>query len=262
MRESMDSIYVTMEYYNHRVCTPQWSIVPDRLHFIDITYVVKGSAAYNVDGKMYTVKQGDILCIPQGSNRWARSDPDCLMECYSMNFQLYDFYTHKDVKLPFELITHIGTRPHLIHLMDDLYRTWLLHEEGYQLRTNAYALLIISELLSINRNDYQLSNADLRVRKVVDYIMQHYGEPLSIAMLAEMVHLNPVYLSSLFRKSLGSSVKQYIKRIRVNSAQFLLEEGIYNITEVATLCGFCDIYYFSRIFKQLKGVSPSTIIKK
>ncbi|MDR1600598.1 MAG: AraC family transcriptional regulator [Oscillospiraceae bacterium] len=120
----------------------------------------------------------------------------------------------------------------------------------------------LAAALSIARNAFRLSNIDLRVRKAVEYISQHYGEPLTTSMLAELVRLNPVYLSSLFRKSLGASVRQYIQRIRVNNAELLLEEGVHNITEVAALCGFCDVFYFSRMFKRMKGVPPSALIHK
>ncbi|MDR0397201.1 MAG: AraC family transcriptional regulator [Oscillospiraceae bacterium] len=261
--QGLDSIYAVVEYFIHRACTPKWRIISDEhTHFIDLTYVVGGCASYRINGETYTVRKGDLLCVPQGSERTATCKPCCPMECYTMNFQLYDFYTRQNAVLPFNLLTRIGTQPNVVRLMDELYRVWISREEGYVLRANAYALLIISELLSVTRNEARLSSVDLRVRKAADYIMQHYGEQLTTSMLADLVHLNPVYLSSLFRKSLGTSVRQYIQRIRISNAELLLEEGVYNITQVAEMCGFRDVYYFSRTFKQMKGVPPSALIHK
>jgi AraC-like DNA-binding protein len=261
MVNDIDFADIELDYINHRQCTPQWYGPPLKLHFIDLSYIIRGKATYKVDGVPYEVSAGDLLCIPKGSTREPRTDPDDLMECYCLNFMLKDSRTGADVVLPFDIVTHIGERTTLVRLWNLIFQSWLLKERGYALQTKGYAMLILSEVFSIITYDHQLTNADARVRKVVSYVTEHMRSQLSVTHLAEMVQLNPVYFCSLFRKSMGTSVNQFIRRIRVNRAEMLLEEGVLNVTEVADMCGFNDVYYFSRLFKSLKGIPPSAVAK-
>jgi len=261
MPHQMDYATVEMDYLNHRYCTPQWSIEPVHTHFIDISYIIEGSATYYIDGHAYEVKAGDLLCIPKGCLREAHVHPDDLMECFCLNFLLTDTRTGDDLSLPFPLISQIGVRHSLIRLFNSVYQAWLLKEDGYIMKTRAYTLLILSELFSMLRYDHHVSNADARVRRAVSYITDHLNEPLSVPLLAEQAQLNPVYFCSLFRKSMGTTVNQFIRHVRINHAEMLLEEGAYSITEIAERCGFGDVFYFSRIFKQQKGVPPSAVAK-
>lgn len=261
MQDRLGQLYLTMGYMNHRRCTPEWCIERACTPFIDISYVIGGKATYIINGQPHRVVAGDLICVPLGSDRQANCDADDLMECYCMNFQLYDHQTRQEATLPFDLITHIGIHPSIIRLFDELYTAWLLREDGGSLLATGYALIIISKLLSITRLEHPLDNTDQRVHKAVRHIIEHSSEPLTVGMLADMVNLHPVYFSSLFRKLLGFSVSQYIQRIRVNRAEIMLSEGAYNVSEVASKCGFCDVYYFSRVFKRIKGIPPSAVKK-
>ena len=258
---NIDFAHVQMGYLSHRISTPQWRIAPGTIQFIDLSYIIKGSATYYIDGIAHKVTAGDLVCIQHGTHREARHHADDPMECYSLNFQLSDLRTNEPMALPFGHVTHLGMRPHLVVLFEALYQTWLLKAPRYRLQTRGYSLLILSELFLILQHENQLANADLRVRKAVSYITEHFREPLSVQMLADLVQLNPVYFCNLFKKSMGTSVNQFIRYIRMNRAEMLLSEGNYRISEVAELCGFSNVFYFSRLFKQYKGVSPSDIAK-
>lgn len=257
----LDHLYLTMEYMNHRRKTPGWVIDYVVTHFIDVTYVVGGRATYVINGVKYEVGAGDLICIPQGSQREATCDPDLLVESYCTNFQLYDYRTREDVVLPFQIVTHIGIRPNIVKVMESLHLCWTLREQNYLMMTSGYMLTLLGMLLSLTQYEHQLINADQRVYKAVRYILDHSGENITVNELAQRANLHPIYFASLFRKSLGMTVSQYLRRIRVNAAEALLEEGVYNVTEVAGMCGFCDVYYFSRIFKEIKGYSPSSVRK-
>ena len=262
MPHQMDYATVEMDYLNHRYCTPQWSIIQENTRFIDISYIMEGSATYYINGQSYEVHAGDLLCIPQGSLRQAEVHSEDLMECFCLNFYLRDTRTGNDITLPFPLLSHIGVQhKQLIRLFNSVYQAWLLKEDGYIMKTRAYTLLILSELFSILRYDHHVSNADPRVRRAITYITDHLNESLSVSLLAEQAQLNPVYFCSLFRKSMGTTINQFIRHVRINHAEMLLEEGGYSITEIAERCGFGDVFYFSRIFKQQKGVPPSAVAK-
>jgi AraC-like DNA-binding protein len=49
---------------------------------------------------------------------------------------------------------------------------------------------------------------------------------------------------------------QYVARLKTDRAKELLSTGLYTVTEIALLCGFKNVYYFSRVFKNAVGISP------
>ncbi len=79
----------------------------------------------------------------------------------------------------------------------------------------------------------------------------------SLAELADHCRLNPVYLSAQFKKTFGRSLQSHIKESRIQTAKALLAELPLSVSDVADRLGYCDIYYFSRQFKDVTGESPT-----
>ena len=65
------------------------------------------------------------------------------------------------------------------------------------------------------------------------------------------------YISTMIKEYTGMPLHRYLNRVRISHALDMLNDGDIPIGEIARLCGFCDIYYFSRYFKSAVGVSPS-----
>ena len=93
----------------------------------------------------------------------------------------------------------------------------------------------------------------------MSYISDHYSENITITEMAEMVGLHPVYFGKLFKQNTGLTFKEYVNRIRINNAEMMLSSGDFTVTETAERCGFSDIFYFSNLFKSLKGYPPSAV---
>lgn len=88
------------------------------------------------------------------------------------------------------------------------------------------------------------------------YIGSNYGENLSIPMLAEMEGYNPKYYISWFKSIYGVTPNEYIINLRMEKAKQLLTDTDYSVTDIALLVGYQDTSSFSRIFKQIVGLSP------
>ncbi|MBR6602626.1 MAG: helix-turn-helix transcriptional regulator, partial [Clostridia bacterium] len=69
--------------------------------------------------------------------------------------------------------------------------------------------------------------------------------------------INPKHYRNLFIKKFGVSPKEYVTLLRLKMAEELLLGEKYSITQIALLLGFCDVYHFSKVFKEKKGISPS-----
>lgn len=90
-----------------------------------------------------------------------------------------------------------------------------------------------------------------------EWIKNHYYQPFDVAELAEAVGYQADYLSSLFKRSTGSSIVRYTNQIRIKTAKTLLSNYSVSIKEAAFYCGFSDEKYFMRVFRQMEGITPS-----
>ena len=108
--------------------------------------------------------------------------------------------------------------------------------------------------LSSHRNIYLLKN-------VLNYIEIHYQEKIELKELARTAGMSSKYFCHFFSEMTGRTPIDYVNYYRVERACCLLAGTQYSITEVAMLCGFNDVSYFTRIFKKYKGRSPRQYLK-
>ncbi len=258
--EVLNNIVVTVDYYNHRICTPTWNISDEIINFIDITYVISGQAEYLINGKKYLVSSGDLLCIPSGSRRSAVTFPDSLMECYSINGIMRNI-NGEEIVIPFPIICKIGLQKDIVALYSDLNFVWWLRDPGYILKARAIYLMILQRYLQLIVYQKDTSITDKRIKKVMHYMTNHYKEPLTVQNMAELVNLSNMYFGSLFKQETGMSFHKFLTSIRLNRAEDMLYCGEYKVNEIADACGFSDVFYFSKLFKENRGFAPSNVIR-
>ena len=95
-------------------------------------------------------------------------------------------------------------------------------------------------------------------QKVLNYIHDHYTEPLTNGSLAEQFNYHPNYISQLFVQRTGSSLHQYLLGIRVRHALYLLQTTDLTIKEIATQSGFGNVSYFCQYIKNTTGYPPTS----
>lgn len=94
------------------------------------------------------------------------------------------------------------------------------------------------------------------VERVANYMEEHYAEEsLSLSGVAQEFHLNPSYLSRIFRKEKEVGFIDYLNEIRIRHACNYLNSGGRKIYEIAELVGIPNPDYFSRCFRKKMGVS-------
>lgn len=94
------------------------------------------------------------------------------------------------------------------------------------------------------------------LKKAKKYIAEHISEEISRKEVADLVYLNPDYLSKLLKKETGLSFSEYVLDCRISLAKMLLQATGKSIQEIAGMTGFNSASYFSKIFKQETGMSP------
>ena len=121
--------------------------------------------------------------------------------------------------------------------------------------------LLAAQLFSMTAELFAEKTRDNQyVRKVKNYIKHSYMNNISIEEIARAVSLDRGYLSRLFKKETGRTMQEYLIGVRMKHARILLRNG-KTVTETATLCGYTDVYNFSKMFKKTQGISPSELQK-
>jgi len=100
------------------------------------------------------------------------------------------------------------------------------------------------------------------MKRIIDYVTEHYAESLTLTDLANHFHFNPSYLSSYFSTHNNESFIEFLNRIRIEKATKLLKDGENSISEISSRVGYSDHSYFCKVFKKLKGLSPSQYRRK
>ncbi len=90
-----------------------------------------------------------------------------------------------------------------------------------------------------------------------EYVEEHYYENLMLADVAQKVGISAGYLSTLFQKQLSKGFIDYLNEIRIEHACTYLQQNYLKTYEIAYKVGFKDEKYFSKVFKKVKGQSPS-----
>jgi AraC-like DNA-binding protein len=105
----------------------------------------------------------------------------------------------------------------------------------------------------------RVTDEPTHVRRVREYLEQHFAENLTLDRLAQLVHLSPYHLLRSFRKTIGLPPHAYVLQLRVAAAKHALRQGM-PIADVATHVGFADQSHLTRQFKRHVGVPPGHYI--
>ena len=95
------------------------------------------------------------------------------------------------------------------------------------------------------------------IHAITRYLQEHLNQEMSLAVLAEEFHLNPQYISQLFKNEIGVNFLTYLTNIRMENAKKLLLTTSLSIAQVSEQSGYADYRVFTKVFKKSEGITPS-----
>lgn len=178
----------------------------------------------------------------------------------ALQYYTSDFAREQMVHLPLFLAPEHGREFYSLFL--ELYTGYYSSTPGSNLlvKTLAHTLLAKISARTAERTLAVASEAGPETQTatlICQYIREHYTEPLTLEELGEYFHLNPSYLCTMFREKTGHTIIKYLNIQRVEAAKHHLLNPNYTTHEIAQMVGIANEFYFSRLFKQLEGISPS-----
>lgn len=224
-----------------------------------LIFAAAGKANYEVDSDKFTVIEGDIMFFNKGQYHTGFSDREQPWTYYTVAFdaRLSEGITLDHLNIP--LLTHSSKPEFFRSLYETLNYEWTAKKTGYHLLCCGIVSELLCTLIRENGNERKKSNA---IEMVKMYMIQNYIKDMTVNELASIAGVSASHFHRIFKENTGLSVKRYLNTIRINKARDLLQSGEHNITEVAYNVGFEDIYYFSRLFKKITGVPPSSLTSK
>ena len=242
--------------------------------FFEVFFLISGDVRYTIESRVYHLMPGDLLLI---------SPKELHQNCIRNEMAAYErFVLWIDPQMLQRLSTEttdltqnldadhstcgnlLRLRPEDRAMMQQLFsRLWEESDSdryGADLMRENILSLILVQLNRLADKDSahrfeEVTHSSKAVSQVVDYINLHYGEPLSLDMLAAQVFVSKYHLSHEFNRQVGTSVYRYIQKKRLLIARQLLAQG-NKPNQIYLQCGFKDYAGFYRAFKNESGVAP------
>lgn len=247
-------------------------------HF-EIISMRQGHAVFHIDTTPYDVKAGEVIIIPGGSLHvgYALEDGDIRFDCVVVNASLFNDFLHDPIHARYvapymEGRLRFPVKPAEIDpasadgypLLDEVIEELVSRRPAYELiaKSKLYTLFVLlartfmpTPFTEKTAEPY-FANRD-RYKTLIQHIESNIGEKLSVEAAAAEVGLNPFHFCKMFKRLTGRTFVDYVNLTRMNEAEKLLRERTLTITEIAGIVGCSNPNYFTKLYKQYKGMTPS-----
>ena len=239
---------------------------------VEVIVTLQGEVLVEMEGEAFRVQAGEVLIIPAGSlhtlHMGENSERELLL--YEMNgiFSLKEFGVLRQMMAkPIYLTAEHPCQERVWALLFEMIR---VHRSGTRLR-NMYNYALLLEIYAILGEEYlntsasaaeknslqrQLSGEDA-FNRALDHLNKNYMDDMTLDTLAAYAGFSRYTLSRMFRQHTGATFTQYLSRRRVEMATELLSGSRMPVTQVALQCGFNSIATFNRVFREVKGCTPT-----
>ncbi len=226
-----------------------------------LLYIAAGKAHFHFDDKEQVVTAGHmVLYRPKEPQKYEYYGED-QTEVYWVHFtggnvkNILRSYGLTDDKR----VIYCGSGLDYQNLFRTMINELQMCKVNYAEMLEMYLRQIFIMLQRYFLNSLKTDNAHVveEINKATLYFNEHYSEDISIDEYAQNNHVSVSWFIRNFKQCIGSTPMQYILSKRIYNAEILLHDSTYNVTEIAEIVGYDNPLYFSRIFKKVKGISPS-----
>ncbi|MFD0693499.1 helix-turn-helix domain-containing protein [Paenibacillus sp. GCM10027628] len=244
--------------------------------FVELSYVIEGSGTEIINGIPHHLQPGTCSFLLPHHIHEIQSDSDkpiikyCCM--FDINMLLGSSYESELSSLLFRIGSRIPSfvdfsspMADRIHNIFELLHDDYLNPVGIGRNSFIRAKLTEAMLLFVRAshtnypNGLQVDEFDEKMNfwKVLQYMHVHYSKKLTLEWLSHHFRVSTPYMSRSFKKHLGRSFLEYLHGLRVESAVSMLVSTNMSLADIAAEAGFESYRSFSRVFRELRGQTPS-----
>ncbi len=241
-----------------------------------LIYVLKGGMEIIEDGTVYDLSPGTLYFLKSGVHHWGEKPFKRGTAWYYIHFYSEDpsddmhplentlmFREHKSLT-PGEFRFYV-TLPKILHLpkgneleneIEKLIGLFHSSSQTNLIRMNLSLWEILLHCFELGQGKTETSKKDNRTKAVIDFLELNFARNFTANELEEVMGLSYKHIGTLFKDKTGMTIKEYQLMLRIRKAVRLLCETEISVAEIANETGFYDSFYFSKIFKREKGISP------
>ena len=256
--------------------------------FIEIVYVISGSARHYMGEYIYEVHKGDLIIVNYGTQHTfiPLDDRGESFSTYDLLFTTelfeitgigkYDFSSLASSYLFYSMFPDSNSVNNSLNLirsnskdfqdiLGKIYSEYTSRKSGFMSMIRAYLIELITLIFrEIDQKTISGTTKEQRevVNKAIDYMKHHYNTRINLDSIVSDIFLSKDYFRQLFKKTTGMSVTDFIQKTRVDEACRLLTSSNRTVFDIAGDCGFTDIKFFYKTFKKITGKTPSEYRKQ
>ena len=243
-------------YINYYQCEAGFQTNPRYLVNPYLLYVYGGKGKFQIGNNTYVSAPGDLYFCPRGIPNTISADKEEPFLLTGIDFYFSQESAGSNLPLPEKINIANARFRWLLSELITSYETRFLYQDGYS--SGLLKALICTCLQESEQKGESIPEADT----IPGYLIQHKNEDITNTELARVFGYHPNHINRILHRLVGTSAKQYVLALRLSDAYNLLLYSGRSIGEIAEACGFHSIYYFSRLFKEKYGCSPSSFRKK
>ncbi len=245
-----------------------------------LMYVTEGRGVFYVNDEAFEAEAGMLFIINPNEPHHFYFDPLTPITNYECTFLFRDMDGEPTAIHFFDLLEANRS----LRLSAELFRTRMyvpsplrpLLIEGYQRilqarrdgTTKEYLSVMVLDLIlrveditvrinGFEQNATTVRTEDHTIAAVKQYLRTKMRDKILLQELADLVHLTPNYLCTLFKEHTGTTLMSYLQQIRMREAEKLLTYTDLSIYRIAENTGFEEASYFTKVFRKTYGVSPT-----
>ncbi len=228
----------------------------------EIQLCVAGEGFVLIDGERHPFREGDIIVVNSNQVHFTGTDSALTYHCLILDDAFCRMANLPYQQFQFDARFQDEEMKAIILSVVDLY-------QGPDDPCQVTKLQIeVAKLLILLHQHHTLSTQPKRhpspaaegVRAAIRYLREHYGEQITLDALARAVYMEKCSMCKAFKRLTGQTVIEYLNNYRCEKAKEFLATG-RTVTEAAALCGFRNMSYFTKTFKQAAGKLPSAYKK-
>lgn len=280
--EYADTLHAPYECFVFDTAVETFPIHPHWHYFMEIIYMIEGTAIMNCDEETYVTEAGDmVLFLPyQVHSIYGVSNQT--LKYYVLKFDLGRLSTGAGIHfLPLFRNAKGEDRARLCFRAEELENIpvrWVFEngcqemqkqDYGFQGMMQSYISSLLTMILrSWRENGFDTDrflascSEDESIYYITEYIDSHIQDTLKVEELAELCHMSYSYFAKRFRELYGQSCKKYIAFIRMCKAEELLVSTGQDLNYISQETGFSDCSHFIKAFKETHGMTPKQYRRK
>lgn len=255
-REQQVAGHLKVRRWNHARPSPLAAATSVH-HALELCWVDQGSATYDVGRACFEVRPGQLMVVPAGVEH---ATAFCGHSRATSVWLASDAVAEIDERLGSRYELRAGPLPDsaaLLPLAAMLQAEAFSDEPGALMGADVLSAALTLKVLRAQPRSAARGPRSPGIRAAVEHIEAHYGQALSLDVLARTAAMSRFHFARRFREQVGHSPYAYLQHVRLQRAAELLKGGRASVTEAAYAVGFTDLGRFGRKFRETFRCTPS-----